>query len=105
MNIKGLPQLPARSKLLLDKKPSRKGKTSRYLLQLGLRLEYENGYLLEVRNLKGKLAKVAIVETGRPGFTVRYYNRPYTTIGWGYRKAEPLAIRLALRGHKSVVIL
>ncbi len=101
--IAGLPNFPPRSKLATDKKPSARGKSTVRLVDLGLTLHYENRRLVEVWNLKGKKPAVWIVDTSHPGFTVRLYNKPFTVLGWGYRNAERLAIRLAMMGYRKVI--
>jgi len=70
----------------------------------GLALKYRNNWLMEVLNSKGRLPPVWIVQTGRPGFTVTTLKPPYKELGYGYRNAESLAVRLALKGHRRVVI-
>ena len=57
-----------------------------------------------VINPTGKRVPVYIAQTSYPGFTVKLDKPPYTVLGYGYRKAEKLAIRLALKGHKRVAI-
>ncbi len=102
--IAGLPPTPERSKLKLDKRPEKRGISDRRLPALGLRLRFRNGILWMVGNPRGKRVAVAVVETGLPGFTVRVDKPPFTILGSGFRKAEKLAVRLALRGHRSVTI-
>lgn len=100
MKITGLPAYP-RGKIRLDKAPVKKGRCTRKTSN-GLTVLFENRYPIQVTNPKGKRASVMIVETMYPGFTVRLYNKPYTVLGYGYRNAEKLAIRLAMRGHRNV---
>jgi len=104
--IKGLPRFlrkPALSKLRGTlKRPAKRGFSKRKIL--GMNHVYHDGGLLSVSNPKGRLPAVAIVEGYRPGFTVRLDNAPYTVLGYGFRNAERLAVRLALRGHKRAII-
>lgn len=102
--IAGLPPTPDRSKLKLNKSPARRGISERSVPQLGLTVTFRNGSLWMVRNRRGKRSAVAIVETGLPGFTVRVDKFPFRIMGSGFRKAEQLAVRLALRGHNRVTI-
>lgn len=99
--ISGLPRFPA-AQFREVKQPPRKGTAVRTVGSLSL--TFMNGYLIGVVNSKGRLPAVGIVETAHPGYTVRLDNAPYTMLGYGYRKASKLAIRLGLRGHKRVVV-
>lgn len=97
--IVGLPAMP---KLKMEKKPASRGASR---VRAGkLVLDFHNGMLMGVENPTGKLGAVAIVQTAYPGFTVRSDKSPYSILGYGYRKAEKLAVRLAMRGHKRVAI-
>ncbi len=102
--IAGLPPTPERSKLTIDKRPARRGISDRRLPALGLRLRFRNGTLRLVVNPKGSRGSVAVVKTSLPGFTVIEEIPPFRTLGSGFRKADQLAVRLALRGHRSVTI-
>ncbi len=98
--ITGLPDMP--KNVRLDRPPAKKGSSTRRADSIIL--EFFNGYLRTASNPKGHLAPVYIAQTGYTGFTVRLDRSPYSVLGYGYRKAEKLAFRLALRGHKRVAI-
>ena len=100
--IAGLPAFPPRSKLKLDKPAGKRGIVVRRIPALGLTITFRNGILWKVGNPRGKRGAVAIVETDLPGFTVIEDRAPFRTLAGGFRKAEKLAIRLALRGHRVV---
>ena len=73
-----------------------------------IKVKRKNGYLKEVINTNGTKVKVAITQPikapkGKP-WKASTFSPPYRTIVYG-RSAEGLAKRLALMGHKSVVIL
>ncbi len=103
--IAGLPRLPDRKLLELDKPPAKRGKSTRSVPALGLRVQFNGRFVSAVVNPKGKRPNVAIVQRGSlPGFTVQLDNPPFTVLGSGFRLARKLAIRLALRGHKLVTI-
>ena len=70
----------------------------------GLTFRFNNGWLMEVINPKGKRAPVWVGQTAYPGFTVYLEKAPFTRLGYGYRRAERLAVRLALLGHKRVFV-
>ena len=101
MKITGLPTV---GKVKLDRPPAQTGKSSRRALGGKLGLRFDNGWLTGVTNPRGTKAPVYIAQTSHPGFTVRYDRAPFTLLGYGYRNAEKLAVRLALRGHKRVAI-
>ena len=95
--IPGLPRLP---RIDIGKPPAKKGPSVRK--GAGLEFHFHNDYLMKVVNPKGKLPVVLVGQSGRPGWTVSLYDKPYTQLGYGYRKADKLAVKLALRGHKTV---
>jgi hypothetical protein len=99
--IAGLPNFPTGYKT--ERRPKKRGKDI-IKGDKGLVLHYQNSYLDRVVNPKGTRAVVWIVQTGYPGYTVELYNKPYIKLGWGYKYPNKLAIRLALRGHKTVII-
>lgn len=98
--IAGLPRI---AKLDLSRLHKVGGSLAR-LKAKGLALKYRNNRLMEVLNSEGSLQPVWIVQTGRPGFTVTALKPPYKELGYGYRNAESLAVQLALKGHRRVVI-
>lgn len=97
-----IPGLPRTPKVKLDKAPAKRGKSTQ--VWKGLRLTFSNGWLMEVSNPSGGKAAVWVGQTAYPGFSVYLEKAPYTIIGYGYRHAEKLAIRLALRGHRKVFV-
>ena len=101
MMIPGLPAMPSKDSLE-GGPPAKRGTSVRH--HGGLKLIFNRGRLHRVENPKGKLPPVYICQTAYPGFTVRLDQKPFTMLGYGYRKAENLAVRLALRGHKKVNI-
>lgn len=84
-------------------KVRKKGMDVRYFR--GVRMLFEDGFLSAITNPKGKRPAVAVVESGLPGYTVKMDERPsYKVLGYGYRRLNALALRLALAGHKRVNI-
>jgi hypothetical protein len=101
MATKMIPGLPNYKKILLEKKPKKSGLSAIKATNANILFLFENGYPIQARPATGRVKKALfITQTMYPGFTVSYYSKPYTVVGWGYKSAEKLMVRLALAGHK-----
>jgi hypothetical protein len=64
----------------------------------------KQGYMTEVRNVKGKKKPLVIVQGDEAGFTARETKRPWKAVARAM-KAEKLALYLAAKGHKKITFL
>ena len=71
----------------------------------GLKYKKQGKFISEIKNPEGKLKPLAISQRGMyAGFTAHYKTKPYRKVARG-KDAEKLGVRLAKKGHKSIVFL